>query len=76
MAFGFDPACEDLAELFIDDPPQRSRLLRVGYAQAELDILRRRLAQHIQEAIEDWFAVLDDEIEAKEREHGHPADHR
>lgn len=72
---GFDPACEDLAELFIDDPPQRSMLLKVGYTQGELDHLRRRLAQHIQDAIEGWFSMLDDEIEAKGKAHGHPADH-
>jgi septation ring formation regulator EzrA len=74
---GYDPDCEDLAEGFIDDPPQRSRLLKAGYSQVELDQLRRQLAQRIQDAIEDWFSALEDEIVAKERQaHGHPADHR
>lgn len=66
----FDPACEDLAELFIEDPPQRRRLTLAGYSVTEVDGLRHRLAQCIQGAIEDWFSVLDDEIEARERRHG------
>ena len=73
MGSGFDPDCEDLAEGFIDDPPMRSRLLKVGFTQVELDQLRRRLAQRIQDAIEDWFTELGEEIE--EREHGHPTHH-
>lgn len=81
----FDPDCEDLAEGFIEDPPARSRLLKAGYTLAELDQLRRQLAQAIQDAIEGWFATLDDEIAAKESAkaahddgegRGHPADHR
>jgi hypothetical protein len=59
----FDPACEDLAELFLDDPPQRSLLLHRGLTINQIDALRPRLAQHIQDAVEDWFAQLDAERE-------------
>jgi hypothetical protein len=62
----YDPACEDLAELFIDDPPTRSRLLKVGYTQEELVGMQRRLAQLIQDCIEDWFDVIEDEIAERE----------
>ena len=58
----YDPACEDLAEMFLDDPPQRALLEARGYDVNQLDGLRRRLAQHIQEAVEDWFSLLEDEI--------------
>lgn len=67
----FDPDCEDLAEGLIEDPPKHSRLLKAGYTQVELDVLRNRLARVIQDAVDDWFAALEEEIE--EREHGHPA---
>ena len=71
----YDPACEDLAELFIDDPPERSRLLKAGYSLGDLVALRRRLAVRIQEAVEDWFSELEGEIEAKEQAHGNPDHH-
>jgi len=71
----YDPACEELAELFIDDPPETSRLLKVGYSFSDLELLRRRLAERIQEAIEDWFSELEDEIAAKEQAHGNPDHH-
>lgn len=61
----YDPDCEDLAERFIEDPPEHKRLLAAGYTLAQLDDLRRQLAQHIQEAVEDFFATIDDEIQAK-----------
>jgi hypothetical protein len=61
----YDPACEELAEVFIDDPPERSRLLKVGYTEAELIGLQRRLAQTIQEAVEGWFAQLEGELEER-----------
>jgi hypothetical protein len=64
---GFDPACEDLAELFIDDPPARSELLKRGYTIGQLDDLRRQLAQRIQDAVEDWFAEHDEETDAAAR---------
>lgn len=64
---GYDPHCEDLAEGFLEDPPQHSRLIKAGYTLAELDELRRDLARTIQSAVEDFFAVLDDEIEAREQ---------
>jgi|HubBroStandDraft_5_1064220.scaffolds.fasta_scaffold356681_1 hypothetical protein len=57
----YDPACEDLAEMFLDDPPQRALLEARGYDVNQLDGLRRQLAQHIQEAVEDWFSLLEDE---------------
>jgi hypothetical protein len=80
----FDPACEDLAEMFLDDPPVRKRLIDDGYSLSEIDDLRRRLALTIQGAIEDWFVGLDDEIETTRgrraahqgEEDGHPDDHR
>lgn len=61
----YDPDVEDLAEGFIDDPPSKhSRVLKV-FSLGELDALRHRLAQHIQDAIEDWFDALEDEIELR-----------
>jgi hypothetical protein len=58
-----DPACEDLAELSIDG--RRGWLIWKGYTTAQLDVLRGRLAERIQEAIDDWFAQLNAEIDAK-----------
>lgn len=50
---GWDPACEDLAEHFLDDP----RWLRArSVTLAQVDQMRRELAQHIQNAVEDWFS--------------------
>jgi hypothetical protein len=73
---GYDPACEELAELFIDDPPEHSRLLKAGYTPGELIGLQRKLAQTIQEAVEDWFSQLDDELKAREQKsHGHADAH-
>jgi len=60
--YDYDPACEELAEVFIDDPPERSRILAVGFTQDDLVTLRHRLAQTIQDAIEGWFTALEDEI--------------
>jgi hypothetical protein len=67
-----DPACEDLAELFLDDPPQRRRLIDKGYTASQLDVLRGKLAERIQEAVEDWFAALEEEEDG----HGNRTDHR
>ena len=44
----YDPRCRDLAELFLDAEPERSGIER----SKEVD----DLAQHIQDAIENWFA--------------------
>jgi hypothetical protein len=57
---GWDPACEDLAEHFLDDP-RRRMTPSSGYALERLDEMRRELAQRIQDAVEDWFAEHDDE---------------
>ena len=51
MSAGWDPACEDLAEHFLDD-----HQLLAKHGPAQLDVMRRQLAQHIQDAVEDWFA--------------------
>jgi len=57
---GYDPACEDLAEIFLEDPPQQALLKARGYDVNARDALRRKLARHIQEAVEDWFSTLED----------------
>lgn len=51
---GYDPACEDLALHFLEEDG--------------LEHLKRDLAQHIQDAVEDWFdtscsAAHDTELE-------------
>jgi hypothetical protein len=57
----FDLACEDLAEMFLDDGPMRALLAARGYSISQIDALRPKLAQHIQDAVEDWFSLLEDE---------------
>lgn len=66
----YDPACEELAEAFIDDPPEKSRLLKIGLSLDELAVQRRRLAQVIQDAIEDWFTLFEAELEDRSAELG------
>lgn len=46
---GFDPKCRDLAEHFYTDMPPRSSTLAEETEQVD------DLAQHIQNAVEDWF---------------------
>lgn len=45
----YDPACYDLAAHFISDHP-------------ELERLRDKLAQHIQDAIEEWIEGEQDRL--------------
>lgn len=70
-----DPACEDLAEHFLEDSRERKRLVDAGFTLAEIDQLRGRLAGAIQLAVEEWFDALEDEIKAKEQGSGHRDDH-